>query len=139
MTRVELVAAAKAAGIAKANNTKSEVLVQMLAELNTPKTTGKRGRPVDTSSVRQVRLAELEAKRANGELRRGRPVETDSARQIRLAELEAKKASGEFKLGRPVDTSSVRQIRLAELEAKRASGELRRGRPAKVRIEETAS
>jgi hypothetical protein len=139
MTRVELVAAAKAAGIAKANNTKSEVLVQMLAELNAPKTTGKRGRPVDTNSVRQVRLAELEAKRANGELRRGRPVETDSARQIRLAELEAKKASGEFKLGRPVDTSSARQVRLAELEAKRASGELRRGRPAKVRIEETAS
>jgi hypothetical protein len=139
MTRVELVAAAKAAGIAKANNTKSEVLVQMLAELNAPKTTGKRGRPVDTNSVRQVRLAELEAKRANGELRRGRPVETDSARQIRLAELEAKKASGEFKLGRPVDTSSVRQIRLAELEAKRASGELRRGRPAKVKTEETVS
>jgi hypothetical protein len=139
MTRVELVAAAKAAGIAKANNTKSEVLVQMLAELNAPKTTGKRGRPVNTNSVRQVRLAELEAKRANGELRRGRPVETDSARQQRLADIEAKKASGEFKLGRPVDTSSVRQIRLAELEAKRASGELRRGRPAKVRIEETAS
>lgn len=139
MTRVELVAAAKAAGIAKANNTKSEVLVQMLAELNAPKTTGKRGRPVDTNSVRQVRLAELEAKRANGELRRGRPVETDSARQIRLAELEAKKASGEFKLGRPVDTSSARQIRLAELEAKRASGELRRGRPAKVKTEETVS
>jgi hypothetical protein len=139
MTRVELVAAAKAAGIAKANNTKSEVLVQMLAELNAPKTTGKRGRPVDTNSVRQVRLAELEAKRANGELRRGRPVETDSARQIRLAELEAKKASGEFKLGRPVDTSSARQVRLAELEAKRASGELRRGRPAKVKTEETVS
>jgi hypothetical protein len=139
MTRVELVAAAKAAGIAKANNTKSEVLVQMLAELNAPKTTGKRGRPVDTNSVRQVRLAELEAKRANGELRRGRPVETDSARQIRLAELEAKKASGEFKLGRPVDTSSARQVRLAELEAKRASGELKRGRPAKVKTEETVS
>jgi hypothetical protein len=139
MTRVELVAAAKAAGIAKANNTKSEVLVQMLAELNAPKTTGKRGRPVDTNSVRQVRLAELEAKRANGELRRGRPVETDSARQIRLAELEAKKASGGFKLGRPVDTSSARQVRLAELEAKRASGELRRGRPAKVKTEETVS
>jgi hypothetical protein len=139
MTRVELVAAAKAAGIAKANNTKSEVLVQMLAELNAPKTTGKRGRPVDTNSVRQVRLAELEAKRANGELRRGRPVETDSARQIRLAELEAKKASGEFKLGRPVDTTSARQVRLAELEAKRASGELKRGRPAKVKTEETVS
>jgi hypothetical protein len=139
MTRVELVAAAKAAGIAKANNTKSEVLVQMLAELNAPKTTGKRGRPVDTNSVRQVRLAELEAKRANGELRRGRPVETDSARQIRLAELEAKKASGGFKLGRPVDTSSARQVRLAELEAKRASGELKRGRPAKVKTEETVS
>jgi hypothetical protein len=139
MTRVELVAAAKAAGIVKANNTKSEVLVQMLAELNAPKTTGKRGRPVNTNSVRQVRLAELEVKRANGELRRGRPVETDSARQIRLAELEAKKASGEFKLGRPVDTSSARQVRLAELEAKRASGELRRGRPAKVKTEETVS
>lgn len=31
------------------------------------------GRPVNPNSERQKRLAELEAKRANGELKRGRP------------------------------------------------------------------
>ena len=32
-----------------------------------------RGRKVDPNSARQIRLAELDAKRANGELKRGRP------------------------------------------------------------------
>ena len=44
----------------------------------------KLGRPVNPNSVRQIRLAELEAKRSNGELKRGRPVDTTSARQFRL-------------------------------------------------------
>ena len=60
-----------------------------------------RGRKVDPNSARQVRLAELEEKRANGELRRGRPVNPNSARQQRLAELEVKRANGELKRGRP--------------------------------------
>jgi hypothetical protein len=61
----------------------------------------KTGRPVNPNSARQIRLAELEAKRSNGELRRGRPVNGESERQKRLAELEAKRANGELKRGRP--------------------------------------
>jgi len=33
----------------------------------------KQGRPVNPTSARQQRLAELEKKRSNGELKRGRP------------------------------------------------------------------
>ena len=139
MKRNELVKAALEAGITKAHTMKSVVLEQMLAEMTQPETTGKRGRPVDPNSVRQIRLAELETKRLNGELKRGRPVNGDSARQVRLAELEMKRLTGELKLGRPVDPNSVRQIRLAEMEAKRLSGELRRGRPKKIVNDETAS
>ena len=59
------------------------------------------GRPVNPNSVRQQRLAELEEKRNNGELKRGRPVNGESERQKRLAEMEAKRANGELKRGRP--------------------------------------
>jgi hypothetical protein len=113
MTRNELVKAAVEAGIAKAHSMKSIVLEEMLAQISKPEPTGKRGRPVDTSSVRQVRLAELEAKRANGELKRGRPVSGESARQKRLADMEARKAAN--------------------------GGVIKRGRPAKVEVNETAS
>jgi hypothetical protein len=91
----------------------------------------KTGRKIDPNSVRQVRLAELAAKRANGELRRGRPVEANSERQIRLALQAANKALG-IGQGRPVDSNSARQLRLKELEAKRANGTLKLGRPKKV-------
>jgi len=138
MTRNELVAKAVAAGITKAHSMKSVVLEEMLAGLGNVKA---QGRPVDPNSARQIRLAELEAKRANGELKRGRPVDTSSVRQVRLAELEAKRANGELKRGRPVSGDSARQKRLAELEAKRAAngGVIKRGRPAKVEVDETAS
>ena len=141
MERKELVAVAVAAGITKAHSMKSVVLEEMLANMSKPETTGKRGRPVDTSSARQVRLAELEAKRANGELKRGRPVDAGSVRQVRLNELEAKRANGELKRGRPVSGESARQKRLAELQAKAEAngGTVKRGRPAKVKSEETAS
>ena len=95
----------------------------------------KTGRKIDPTSARQLRLKELEAKRANGELKRGRPTVADSARQLRLKELEAKRANGELKRGRPVSSDSARQLRLKELEAKRANGTLKLGRPAKVKIE----
>jgi hypothetical protein len=95
----------------------------------------KTGRKVDPNSVRQVRLAELAAKRANGELRRGRPVEANSERQIRLALQAANKALG-IGQGRPVNPNSARQIRLAELESKRELGLVKRGRPAKVKVED---
>ena len=92
----------------------------------------KTGRPVNASSKRQQRLAELNAKiEAGVTISRGRPVSTDSERQKRIAELETKRANGELKLGRAVDPTSKRQLRIAELEARRANGELKRGRPAK--------
>ena len=92
----------------------------------------KTGRKPNPESNRQKRLAELNAKiEAGVTIQRGRPVVEDSVRQLKLKELEAKRASGELKLGRRVDESSARQLRLKDLEARRASGELRRGRPAK--------
>jgi hypothetical protein len=137
MTRNELVVAAKAAGIEKAHSMKSVVLEEMLVGMSKSETTGKRGRPVDTSSVRQKRLAELEAKRANGELKRGRPVDPSSPRQVRLAIQAANKANG-IGQGRPVNADSVRQKRLAELAARAEAngGVIKRGRPAKVKDDE---
>lgn len=96
------------------------------------------GRPVNPNSVRQQRLAELEAKRNNGELKRGRPVNGTSVRQARLAELAAKAElnGGVIKRGRPSNGESERQKRLAERAAKAASGiEIKRGRPAMVKVE----
>ena len=141
MKRNELVAAAVAAGIKGAHTMKSVVLEEMMAQMTKPETTGKRGRPVDPNSVRQVRIAELAEKRANGELKRGRPIKADSARQMRLIELETKRANGELKKGRPVNGESARQKRIAELAAKAAAngGVVKKGRPAKVVIDETAS
>ena len=136
MNRNELVKAALEAGITKANTMKSVVLEEMLAGMNKQETTGKRGRPVNVNSERQKRLAELEMKRANGELKRGRPINVHSERQLRLLDLEIKRVKGELKRGRPVNQNSNRQIRLAELEAKRANGELRRGRPKMIKVEE---
>ena len=98
---------------------------------NSQNTEVKLGRPVNPNSARQIRLAELEAKRSNGELKRGRPVDTTSARQIRLA---CKAIGLTLGQGRPVNPNSARQIRLAELKAKAElnGGAVKRGRPAKV-------
>ena len=42
------------------------------------------GRPVNPNSKRQIRLAELASKRANGTLVKGRPINMNSKRQQRL-------------------------------------------------------
>lgn len=134
MNRNELVATAKGLGIAKAHQMKSvdlEVLIEQLKPQIEQVEVKKLGRKIDPNSPRQIRLRELELKRASGELRRGRPVESDSERQKRITELAVKRANGELHRGRPIDETSERQKRIAELEAKRASGELRRGRPKK--------
>jgi len=68
----------------------------------------KKGRKVDPTSKRQIRLAELAAKKANGELSKGRPVDPTSKRQVRLAELEAKREAGILKKGRNIDPNSKR-------------------------------
>jgi len=113
---------------------------QRIAELEAKKASGelRKGRPVVSDSARQLRLKELEAKRANGDCKRGRPVETDSARQKRLAEIEAKRAAGLLQKGRPVSTESKRQQRIAELEAKAQAngGVIPKGRPKQVKVEE---
>ena len=91
------------------------------------------GRPVNPNSVRQIRLAELEAKKVNGELKRGRPVNPNSERQARLEKQAVNKANGVGQ-GRPVNPNSARQLRLAELKAKAEAngGAVKRGRPATV-------
>jgi hypothetical protein len=98
-----------------------------------------KGRPVNVNSVRQIRLAELEAKRANGELKRGRPVSENSERQARLKKQALNKALGVGQ-GRPVNPNSARQLRLAELKAKAElnGGVVKRGRPVQVKGDEIA-
>lgn len=49
------------------SNIETTVVAETIAEVK------QLGRPVNPNSERQKRLAELEAKRANGELKRGRP------------------------------------------------------------------
>jgi hypothetical protein len=49
---------------------------------NSQNTEVKLGRKINPNSARQIRLAELEAKRSNGELKRGRPVDTNSATSV---------------------------------------------------------
>jgi hypothetical protein len=97
------------------------------------------GRPVNPNSARQIRLAELEAKRSNGELKRGRPVNENSERQLRLKIQAVNKALGVGQ-GRPVNPNSARQIRLAELKAKAElnGGVVKRGRPVQVNGDEIA-
>lgn len=79
------------------------------------------GRPVDPTSARQIKLAEMEKKRAAGELKRGRPAVPGSAAATKRAEMEAKKATPGYepKRGRPTDPSSPRQLELQKKEARR--------------------
>jgi hypothetical protein len=100
----------------------------------------KTGRPVNPNSARQIRLAELEAKRSNGELKRGRPVDSTSERQFRLKMQAINKQLGIGGQGRPINPNSARQIRLNELAAKAElnGGVVKRGRPTKVTDEVAA-
>jgi hypothetical protein len=71
---------------------------------------------------------------------KGRPVNTNSVRQQRLAKVAELKAQGvEIKRGRkPVETSK-NQAKKARFEALRAQGvEIRRGRPKMIKAEVTA-
>ena len=89
------------------------------------------GRPVNPNSARQKRLAELEAKKANGGGKQGRPVNPNSERQARLKMQALNKILGVGQ-GRPVNPNSARQKRLAEQAAKAEAngGSVKRGRPA---------
>ena len=71
---------------------------------------------------------------------KGRPVNTNSVRQQKLAKVAELKAQGvEIKRGRkPVETSK-NQAKKARFEALRAQGvEIRRGRPKMIKAEITA-
>ena len=88
------------------------------------------GRPVNMNSVRQIRLAEIAAKREAGLIKRGRPLVPGSMNQIKTAIKFAKILSGvELKRGRPSNPESARAKRIADLEARRANGTLKLGRP----------
>ena len=99
MSRQELVAAATAAGIAKASSTKSADLEAALANMGKAKVggSGKKGRPVNPDSKRQAKLATPKTGK------RGRPTVEGSARQLREAAKAARAAAngGVIKKGRP--------------------------------------
>jgi hypothetical protein len=96
----------------------------------------KLGRPVNPTSARQIKLAEIKAKREAGLIKRGRPSVAGSANQMKQMERMAKILSGvELKRGRPVNPESARAKRIADLEARRASGTLKLGRPKMVTVE----
>ena len=98
MSRTELVAAATAAGIAKASSTKSVDLENALAKMSKTKVegSGKKGRPVNPDSARQKAASNPKGKK-------GRPVVEGSARQLReTAKAERAAANGGVvKRGRP--------------------------------------
>ena len=89
------------------------------------------GRPVNPNSVRQIRLNELQAKRAEGLVKRGRPVVEGSANAYKKVVREEKLSNGiELRRGRPVTVGSESQIKRLRQQEKIANGvELRRGRP----------
>lgn len=120
--------------VAKATQTEA---VETKATIEVVEVKAAPGRPVDPNSARQKRLAEMEARKQNGEIKLGRPADPNSARQKRLAEMEARKVNGEIKLGRPVDPNSKRQLELAAKQALIEAGHTpKRGRPKMVKTEE---
>lgn len=143
-----LVALAKENGIEKAHQTKCAVLTAKLEEMGVlvngePATKSEnRGRKVDPTSARQLRLAEQAAKaEANGGvIKLGRDINPDSERQKRLAEQAAKAEAngGVLKRGREVDPNSARQLKIAaQAEFIANGGMVKRGRPAKAKVEES--
>jgi hypothetical protein len=128
MNRIEIISKIKELGLTTerpAHQCKTSYLEELLnANFSVTIETGKRGRPANPQSAAFKRKADLEARRAAGELKRGRPVEDTSERQIRLS------LQGTLPLGRKPNPQSAAFIRKADLEARRIAGTLKRGRPA---------
>jgi hypothetical protein len=128
MNRIEIISKIKELGLTTerpAHQCKTTYLEELLnANFSVSVETVKRGRPANPLSAAFIRKADLEARRAAGELKRGRPIETTSERQIRLS------LQGTLPLGRKPNPQSAAFIRKADLEARRAAGTLKRGRPA---------
>jgi hypothetical protein len=96
----------------------------------------KLGRPVNPTSARQIRLAEIQAKREAGLIKRGRPSVPGSMNALKKEMQLMKKLSGvELKRGRPTNPESARAKRIADLEARRANGTLKLGRPKAIVVE----
>jgi hypothetical protein len=96
----------------------------------------KLGRPVNLNSVRQIRLAEIKAKREAGLIKRGRPSVPNSKNAIKKEIRLMKESLGlDIKRGRPTNPESARAKRIADLEARRAAGTLKLGRPKAIVIE----
>jgi hypothetical protein len=96
----------------------------------------KLGRPVNPTSARQIRLAEIKAKREAGLIKRGRPSVPGSMNALKKEMQLMKKLSGvELKRGRPTNPESARAKRIADLEARRANGTLKLGRPKAIVVE----
>lgn len=94
------------------------------------------GRPVNMNSARQIRLAEIQAKREAGLIKRGRPSIPGSMNQMKQLDRFAKTLSGvEIKRGRPSNPESARSKRIADLESRRINGTLKLGRPKMVIVE----
>jgi hypothetical protein len=128
MNRIEIISKIKELGLTTerpAHQCKTTYLEELLnANFSVSVETVKRGRPANPNSAAFKRKADLEARRAAGELKRGRPIETTSERQIRLS------LQGTLPLGRKPNPLSAAFIRKADLEARRAAGTLKRGRPS---------
>lgn len=119
----EMQAAAKVAGI----NLKGMTKVKLAEALNAiAKPIGQRGRKINPTSARQIRLSQVNVGQ------RGRPADPNSAWNKRQKELAAKREAGELKLGRAINPESARQKRLA------LKGTLPLGRPKQVKEEVAA-
>ena len=86
--------------------------VEVTVSVTTPVEKKAPGRPINATSVRQMKLA---AKKDNPG-KKGRPVVPGSKRQIREADLKAKREAGLLKRGRP----KMDPIELAKRKAERA-------------------
>ena len=103
---------------------------------NQENNTAQLGRPVNMNSARQIRLAEIQAKREAGLIKRGRPSVPGSKNAIKQEIRSMKQSLGlDIKRGRPVNPESARAKRIADLEARRANGTLKLGRPKAIVIE----
>lgn len=74
------------------------------------------GRPINPNSVRQQKLA----LKGTNPGKKGRPIVKGSARQIRLAEMNAKREAGLLKRGRPKMDPAVKAAKAAERAAAKA-------------------
>ncbi len=93
-------------------------------------TTKQLGRPVNENSARQIRLKEIDEKRAQGLIKRGRPANENSKNAAKQKARQEKLAAGiVLKRGRPVNEKSARQQRLQDLAERRLNGTLKLGRP----------